>query len=63
MKALNKLIRQEIDNSYKMKELNKDKDIPKETSLRIYEEIQEKDKKIKFYQNLSKAIKEIENEK
>ena len=63
MKAINQAIRKEIDASYKMKEINKDKDISKETSMRIFKEIQEKDKKIKFYQKLSKAIKEVENEK
>jgi len=63
MKAINQLIRKEIDKSCKLRVLIKDGDIPKRTSMRLFEDLKEKDKKIIILKKLSNKLKEVEHEK
>lgn len=63
MKAINQLIRKEIDKSCKLRILIKDGDIPKEISMKLFKDLKEKDKKIIILKKLSDKMKEVEHEK
>lgn len=59
MKALNELIRKEIDKNAKLRAVNKD--APKKTAFENAEKIKARDKKIAFFEKLSSTIREMDN--
>lgn len=59
MKNLNNKIRNSIANSYRLRELAKDYKLTQEEKNKAYENADKIDKKILFYKNFSKALKNI----
>ena len=57
MKAINQLIRKEINKSAMLRGLIKDSEMPRQMSFKLSLELKEKNKKIEFFKNLSKEMR------
>lgn len=59
MKDINDKIRSSIAKSYRLRELALDRKITRKKSFELHQMAHENDEKIKFYKNLSNALKEV----
>ena len=62
MRTLNQKIRNDIANSYRLRDLAKDDKLTKDERIKIYKKVAKNDEKILFFKGLSLALKKVEKD-